>query len=124
MKHSKQNILVAVDDATGYVLTCIVKSEQAHDLAQGLAQLVLPFRLGPQAVVRVDRARGLAKAKSSPLLTKFSIILDLGDAKNKNSCAIVDKAIQELEMELKRLNPNNDKINDKRGLSCAKLSTA
>ena len=112
MKHSKQNILVAVDDATGYVLSCVVKSEQAPDLAHGLAQLVLPFRLGPQAVVRVDRARGLAKAKSSPLLTKFNINLDLGDAKNKNSCAIVDKAIQELEMELKRLNPNNDKLSD------------
>ena len=112
MKHSKQNILVAVDDATGYVLTCVVKSEQAPDLAQGLAQLILPFRLGPQAVVRVDSARGLVKASTSPLLTKFNINLDVGDSKNKNSCAIVDKAIQELEMELKRLNPENSKLSE------------
>lgn len=112
MKHSKENILVAVDDATGYVLTCKVKSEQAPDLAQGLAHLLLPFRLGPQAIVRVDRARGLAKAQTSPLLAKFGIKLDLGDAKNKNSCAIVDKAIQELEMELKRLNPEGSRLSD------------
>ena len=36
----------------------------------------------------------------------------LGDSKNKNSCAIVDKAIQEPEMELKRLNPENNKLED------------
>ena len=46
------------------------------------------------------------------MLEKFNISLDLGDSKNKNSCAIVDKAIQELEMELKRLNPENNKLEE------------
>ena len=112
MKHSKQDVLVAVDDATGYVLTTFVKSEQAADLAQGIAKLVLPLRIGPHAIIRVDQARGLAKAGKSPMLQKMGIQFDLGDSKNKNSCAIVDKAIQELEMELKRLNPENTKLNE------------
>ena len=110
--HSKQNVLVAVVDATGYVLTTFVKSEQAPDLAQGIAKLVLPFRLGPQAVIRVDQARGPVKAGTSPLLDKLGIKLDPGDSKNKNMCAIVDKAIQELEMELKRLNPEGSNLTD------------
>ena len=99
--------MVTVDLFSFFVTTCIIPSEKAEDLASGIIQTVTLIRRAGKVIVRVDKALGLLKLANSTnsLLDKAGISLELGDDGNKNSNCSVDKAINELEMELKKMSP-------------------
>ena len=63
--------------------------------------------------VRVDKAPGLAKLanSSNSLLQDLNIHLVLSDDGNKNSNCCIDKAINELESELRKISPHGGKLN-------------
>ena len=114
MKRACTNILVVTDSLTSHTSTSIIKSEKAEDLELALIKTILPFRPGNSvSKVRVDTAPGLKKLIRNPAnLSKYDIILDPGRQKNKNSLAIVDKRIRELEDELRKLKPEGDAIDE------------
>ena len=114
MKRSRNNILVVTDSLTSHTSTSLIKSEKAEDLELALIKTILPFRPGNGvSKVRVDTAPGLKKLIKNPNnLLKYDIILDPGRQKNKNSLAIVDKRIRELEDELRKLEPEGDAIEE------------
>ena len=58
--------------------------------------------------IRVDNATGFLPLKNDKFLKNLGIEIDLSRVKNKNGNPTVDKAIQELEEELKRLLPNGE----------------
>ena len=57
-------------------------------------------------VIRVDTATGFQALKKDKFLQSIGIELDFGRIKNKNKNPSIDKAIQELEKEIKRLSPD------------------
>ena len=62
-------------------------------------------------MVRVDTASGLKKIIRNPRKLKdHNIVLDPGRPKNKNSNAIVDKRIRELEDELRKISPEGSPV--------------
>ena len=62
--------------------------------------------------VRVDRAPGFTALKNkAATLEQLNIELDLGDSKNKNALAIVDKKIQELRKAIKKISPSHSVLN-------------
>ena len=113
LKRCGQLILVTVDLFSFFVTLCIISSEKAEDLANGIIQSVTPIRRAGNVVVRVDKAPGLIKLANSPnsVFEQAGITLELGDDGNKNSNCAVDKVINELEEELRKLSPSADKIN-------------
>ena len=113
LKRCGQLILVTVDLFSFFVTLCIISSEKAEDLANGIIQSVTPIRRAGNVVVRVDKAPGLVKLANSfnSVLEQAGITLELGDDGNKNSNCAVDKVINELEEELRKLSPSADKIN-------------
>ena len=141
IRRATQLILVNVDSFSLYITACFIPSEKSEDLASGIIQVVTPVRHSGPILIRVDKAPGLLKLANSSqsALIDVGITLEIGNDANKNSNCSVDKAICELENEMKKISPVGDKItiaqlaqctlllNDKirnRGLSAAEIHFA
>ena len=102
----KKIILIAVENFSGFITTTFLSNEKSEILLDGLIQLITPFKASSHALVtaRSDQAPGFKSLHSKcNELTKLGIKLELGNVKNKNAVAIVDRKIQELEAEIKKL---------------------
>ena len=112
MRRASQLILVNCDRFSNFVTACITPSEKREDMVQSLLSVITPVRHSSSVQVRTDRAKALSSLadRPDPQLAENGIHLDLGDHGNKNSNAAVDKMIQELEAELRRLSPEGQKI--------------
>ena len=107
MKRGGSLILVITDNLTAHTSSSLIRSEKSEDLEKSLLKTILPFKnCHSKSSIRVDTAPGFQKLfKNSKKLDKLDIILDLGRPKNKNSNAVVDKRIRELEDELRKISP-------------------
>ena len=87
-------------------------SETSNDLVKAIIQVTTPIRRSPNLVIRVDRAPAFVSLASSSnsLLEATGIKLELADHENKNSNCVFDKAINELEIEIKKLSPDGDPL--------------
>ena len=116
LKRASQNILVCVDMFSGFTTAAFIPSETKEALTQGLIQTITPIRHSPTVVIRSDNApafKSLAANLPSELIEN-GISIELGDDANKNSNSIVDKMIQELEVEVKKLAPEGEKLSEGR----------
>ena len=110
IKHAKKNILVAVENFSGFISTCFIATETSKDLVEGIIKAIFPIK-SALSVVRVDQAPGFRKLiKDKISIADLGLELTPGDAKNKNALAIVDKKISELEKEIKKIAPSQNII--------------
>ena len=82
--------------------------EQKITLRDHLIQLcadLIPLD-GPLAVVRTDAAPGFSALANDELLAKHRISLEIGNHKNRNKNPVAERAVQELEDEILRREPN------------------
>ena len=92
---------------TSYTLTSILENEQASTLREGLILLcseLCPLD-GPNSVIRVDPAPGFQSLENDKLLQNCRLSIEIGRRKNVNKNPVADRAIQELEEELLKLDP-------------------
>jgi hypothetical protein len=121
MKRCNQLILVNTDLFSNYTTSTFLSSERKQDLLQGLIQVSTPIRRGETITIRTDRAPALeALAKTPPLeLKTVKINLLLPDVHfNKNANSKVDKIIQELQTEIRKICPES------RALTVSELAIA
>ena len=120
IKRANQNILILVDHFSSFQDATLIDSEKAVDLKEGLISLSSAMRRPGEIFISVDNAPGFKPllSNSDNDLKKLHIVFVKTDEVNKNSNAVVDKGCQELEDELKRLQPEGNKIN----LSTLKLA--
>ena len=104
---ASQHIMVNVDRFSNFVTACLVDSETREDMIKSILAVVTPVRHCSRVQVRTDRARALSSLaeRPDPQLQDNGIDVVLGDHANPNKNASVDKSIQELEAELRRLSP-------------------
>ena len=106
IKRAKQVIFVARDTFSDFVTTSFIGSEKAEDLKTALTVSTNAVRSNAAITVWVDSASGFKSlAKNNRELSYLGISIELSDSNNKNGLAIVDKAIQELEKDIKTLSP-------------------
>ena len=112
LKHNKKIVTVTTDNFSGFLSTCFIESEDHEQLLEGIIQTVTPFKTSAMATIRVDQAPGFRKLmnKQSNLL-ELGIRLELGEVKNKNSLAIVDRKMAELRKEMRKLAASNNVLN-------------
>ena len=105
MRRAGQMVLINVDIFLFYITACFTQSEKAEDLANAIIQAVTPIRRSSCVLIRVDKAPCLLKLAQSShsTLQELGITLEIGDDANKNSNCSFDKAIDELEKELKKI---------------------
>ena len=112
LKRSGQKVLVNTDLFSGYTTACFTDSETRADLEEAILQVITPIRHSAAVLARVDKAsafQSMAKNRSD-MLEENGIRLDMAEDYNKNSNCAVDKKIQELEEEFRRLSPEGEKI--------------
>ena len=108
LKMNKKNILVAVENFSGFISTTFVRSENSSDLLDGILVTTSPFRSSITTNIRVDQAPGFRSLSKQQSLQDLNISLELGEAKNKNAVALVDKKIKELEDEIRKMSTNGN----------------
>ena len=112
VKRAKQNILIMKDHFSSFQDATIIPSEKAEDLKEGIIHLSSALRRPSEIFVSVDNAPGFKSLlqTSDKELARLKIQLVKTEEINKNANAVVDKGCQELEEEMKRLEPEGNKI--------------
>ncbi len=120
IKRSTQNILVLSEEVTKFTKATLIESERQRDICQGLKELILPLHpaCSPVATLKLDPAPAMRSLFKSQALQDININIVLGEPKNRNKMATIDKQIQELENEFTRLVPLNSQLS-RSDISCA-----
>ena len=115
MRRAGQCILVSREGVSSYTTAVIVPSERSECLLDGVIETILPLHPtdGPSSSIRVDPAPGFQHLHSTQPLKVYGIEFDMGRVKNPNKNSIADKAIQELESELVRIEPSGGRISNR-----------
>ena len=108
LRTCKKCIMVTMENFSGFLTTAFVTSEKTDALLEGLISTITPIKASSpsQIMIRSDRAPGFKALKTRMSdLKELDMDIDLGEAKNKNSTALVDRKMQELENEIKKAGP-------------------
>ena len=107
LKRSRHLILVLRESVTSYTSTMVIEDERHHTLRDALVRLFIQLRPldGPPAVIRTDPAPGFKSLVNDQYLQHHKIVLELGNPKNPNKNPVAERAVQELETELRRQDP-------------------
>ena len=103
IRRAKQKILVVRDVHSSFTTASIIPDEGHSTLRAGILNDTSLFRLNP-SIFKVDNAPGFTALKDDQQLQLQGVTLDFGRVKNKNKNAVADKCIQELDLELLKLN--------------------
>ena len=114
IRRQSQFIFTIRDHISSYTVAKIVKNETHTELRKAVVDTIHPFKLHGECIVKVDNARGFLPLlnKKDPELAKLNINLQATDVHNKNSNSVIDRACQELEDELKRIEPDGRPISN------------
>ena len=111
MRRYRQFIVMLRESVTSYTLALMIESEKHEILREAILMLCAEVRtLNSLISIRVDSAPGLVALENDPMLLKNGITLDIGHVKNKNKNPIAERAIEELGLEIVRLNPDGGPI--------------
>ena len=110
LRRSQQKLLVVLEKLSSFISATIIPSEKGSDLKDGLVQSASPLMSPGGCAIKVDNASGFKSIVHDKYLKEIGIEIDLSRVKNKNGNPTVDKAIQELEEELKRLLPEGQAV--------------
>ena len=112
VRRANQYILVNIDLFSKFMTTTLITSEKKEDLIEGIIRTVTPLRRSNSTLVRSDAAPALRSLAETPHpdLQSIGIQIIVGEDFNKNKNCHVDKAIQELENEIRKLDPSGSKI--------------
>ena len=105
----RQKILVVRDCLTSFTTATFLLNETAEELKNGILLCCLPLQFN-QSEVRVDCATGLKKLAVNSSLKEYGITLDVGHAKNVNKNPVAERANQELELELLKVDPSGNPV--------------
>lgn len=114
IRRQTQFIFTARDHISSYTTAKIIKNETHNELKKAIIDIIHPFKLHGECIVRVDNAKGFLPLldKKDPELAKLNIKLEATDVHNKNSNAVIDRACQEVEDELKRIEPDGRPVSN------------
>lgn len=112
MKRSSQKILVTRDYFSSYTTACFIPNENRDAYRSGLIQTTADIRTGQGAIIRVDGATALQSMVKDKVLQSNGLSLEIGRLKNPNKNAVADKAIQELETEIRKKHPDGARITE------------
>ena len=105
----KQKILVVRDCLTSFTCATFINDETAAEYKNALILCCLPLKFN-KSTIRVDCAPALQKLISNDSLASHGISLDMGNPKNVNKNPVAEKANQELEKELLKVEPTGNPI--------------
>ena len=110
MCRARQKILVIRDSFSSFTKTAIIPNETAATLRDAIIEMTADIKASTGATVRVDGASSMQCLTNDKSVHNYNLTIEVGRLKNVNKNSIVDKAIQELEFELKRAHPEGGPV--------------
>ena len=110
MCRARQKVFVIRDVFSSFTAAVLLPNEQKEALRTAIIETTVPIKAASGATIRVDGAPGFQSLLNDSLLNKLGIALEVGRVKNINKNPVAEKAIQELETELKKLHPEGGPI--------------
>ena len=107
LNQHKKKVLLVRENLTSFTQTKFIKDEKKETLREGLVEIIYRFKPNMKTIVRVDCHSSFKALKDDKLLQNLGIVIQLGDEKNVNKNGVTEKAIQELENEILKVNPKN-----------------
>ena len=107
---ARQRILLIRDCFSSFTATRLIPNEQAISLRAAIIETIAELKDASGCIIRVDGASAFSSLAKDRVLDSLNISLEIGRIKNKNKNPIAEKAIQELEKELKRAYPEGGPI--------------
>ena len=112
LRRNRQLILVVRETVTSFTLTRLISCERQEELRDTLICLcsdLTPLQ-GPFAVIRVTAAPGFQALAEDKILQQNHLQFEIGRVKNPNHNPVAERAIQELESELRRQLPRGEPL--------------
>jgi hypothetical protein len=107
---SRQKIMVIRDSFSSFTTAKLIPNEQSDTLRNAILESTAELKPDNGACIRVDGATAMQSLVTDSILAKHGLTIEVGRLKNKNKNPIADKAIQELEHELKKAYPNGGPV--------------
>jgi len=107
---ARQKILLMRDTFSSYTTAKLVPAETKDALRAAIIETTADLKCADGAIIRVDGATALQALVTDSTLNSLNLTLEVGRLKNINKNPIAEKAVQELEMELKRQHPEGGPI--------------
>jgi hypothetical protein len=106
LRRCQQYILVIRETVSSYTIAMLIDSERRTHLQEAILTMCAELcSFGHTDIaIRVDSAPGFVSLVNDPILRRQGIQLQIGSPKNINKNPIAERAIEELEAELLRLN--------------------
>ena len=107
-RRDRQFVLVVRECVTSFTLSSLIDDERKETLRGALIRLCVglcPLD-GPFAVIRTDPAPGFAALAGDEVLASHRLVIEVGNAKNINKNPVAERAVQEVQQEVLRLEPN------------------
>jgi hypothetical protein len=126
IKRNKQLILVLRECVTSFTMSKLIEDERHGTIRDALIELCVEINPldGPHAVIRTDPAPAFKALINDKTLTQHRLSIEIGRTKNVNKNPVADKAIQELELELLKLDPLGGVVSSKSlAVATASLNT-
>ncbi len=109
MKRERQLIAILRETVTSYTVTSFMDSESHSHHRDALIIMSAELK-GFSSEIRVDPAPGLACLRGDSVLKANGITLDVGREKNRNKNPVAERAVQELEQELLKIQPEKGPV--------------
>ena len=110
LKRAKQCIFVIRDCFTSFNMAQMISSEGKNVLRNAILETTALVKTLETATVRADGAPAFQSLVGDRSLARRGISVEVGRLKNPNKNPIADKAIRELEDELRRHDPNGQAL--------------
>ena len=109
IRRAKQKILLTRDVHSSFTTATTIPDETADSLRASLISTTSLVRKD-QCLIRVDNAPGFQALHNDEILHQHGITIDLGRIKNPNKNPVAERAVQEFEEELLRINPSGKAV--------------
>ena len=112
LRRARQVIMVVRETVTSYTFTQLIEDEKQGSIRSSLICLCTPLQplQGPPSIIRTDCAPTFKSLVNDDQLRTQNLCVELGRTVNVNKNPVAERAIQELEAEISRLDPTNNPI--------------
>lgn len=107
---SRQKILITRDTFSSFTKACIIDKEDKDCLRTAIIETTSDLRVSESSSIRVDGGPAFQSLVNDRTLNKLGIVVDVGRLKNKNKNPVAEKAVREVEMELRIRHPDGESI--------------
>jgi hypothetical protein len=118
---ARQKILVVRECFSQFTVARLIPNEQKETLREFLLETTAELKCHAGCTVRVDSSTSFVSLVKDVFLSKQNIQLEEGRVKNRNKNPIAEKAIQELEMEIKRCHPEGGPLTSSQLAKCTAI---